>query len=287
MTEKQDWTRDDDLPDEEEFFRPEEKPSARLGIGTSGWSYPPWLGSFYAPGTRAERYLEAYAESFEVVEIDSTFYAIPRRSAVEGWAARSPANFRFCPKFPREITHERGLLGCRDITGLFLERMSLLGDKLGPLLIQFAASFGVENFPVLESYLAELPGEFRYAVELRDREWRRQETLDLLRSRNMAWTLAVGPRGEDYRPLTADFAYLRWLGSREIDEAARVVVDRGEELEDWAAWIRERSAELREIYGFFNNHYSGHAPATARQLLSLLGRETPEPPGQRQGDLFG
>lgn len=286
MTETNDWRRDRDLPDEEEFFRPPEQPSARIRVGTSGWSYQDWLGSFYAPGTRAERYLEHYAESFEVVEIDSTFYAVPRQSAVEGWARRSPKDFRFCPKFPREITHERGLLDCREITALFLERMGLLGEKLGPLLIQFPASFGEENFPVLERYLKALPDDFRYAVELRNREWRRQETLDLLGGLGMAWTLAVGPRGEDFRPRTADFLYIRWLGSREIQEFSRVVVDRGEELDYWAGWIRDEAARLKEIYGFFNNHYSGHAPASARDLLRLLGRETPDPPGRRQGDLF-
>ena len=286
MMEKNDWRRDDDLPDEEEFFRPSEDPSAELRVGTSGWSYQDWLGGFYAPGTRAECYLECYAASFDVVEIDSTFYAVPRQSAVEGWARRSPDAFRFCPKFPREITHERGLLGCAELTDVFLERMSLLGEKLGPLLLQFPASFGVENFPVLDSYLKNLPGRFRYAVELRNREWRRQETLDLLRGLGMAWTLAIGPRGEEYRPQTADFAYLRWLGSREIQEFSRVVVDRSEELEQWAGWIREEAVQLKEIYGFFNNHYSGHAPASAREMLALLGRETPDPPGERQGDLF-
>ena len=78
-------------------------------------------------------------------------------------------------------------------------------------------------------------------------------------------------RGEDYRPLTADFAYVRWLGSREIQEFSRVVIDRSEELDHWAEWIRSESERLREIYGFFNNHYSGHAPASARDLLARKG----------------
>jgi uncharacterized protein YecE (DUF72 family) len=165
--------------------------------------------------------------------------------------------------------------------------MSLLGGRLGPFLIQFPAGFNAaENFSILEAYLKTLPEEHRYAVELRSKDWRERETLELLASMNIAWTIGVGAKGEDYRPITADFTYIRWLGSREITRFSEEQVDRTREIGDWADWITERSEELREIYGFFNNHYSGHAPSTARRLLERLGQALPPDPGRRQGSLF-
>jgi len=282
-----DWRREE-FTDEEEFFKDRsEGGGGSVFVGTSGWSYKDWEGNFYPLGLRPSGYLGSYASVFGTVEIDSTFYALPRPSAVETWSERVPENFRFCAKFPREITHERGLLGCGDPTRTFLKRMSRLGDRLGPFLIQFPAGFAaVENFAILEAYLKTLPVDFRYAVELRNRDWREERTLELLSSLNMAWTLGVGAKGEDYRPVTADFSYIRWLGSREITSFSEVQVDRGKEIRDWADWIAERAAGLRQVYGFFNNHYSGHAPTSARALLERLGQKPPPDPGRRQGDLF-
>ena len=287
MERDKDWRRED-FTDEEEFFKDAPAGSgAPVFVGTSGWSYKDWEGNFYPAEIRAAGYLESYAAVFRVVEIDSTFYAVPRQSVVDAWARRSPEGFRFCPKFPREITHDRGLLGCTDLTHIFLERMSQLGDRLGPLLIQFPASFiAAENFGILEAYLKTLPVDFRYALELRSRDWRDPETLELLSSYNVAWTLGVGAKGEDYRPITTDFTYLRWLGSREITRFSEVTVNRAREIRDWADWIIERGAELREVYGFFNNHYSGHAPTSAREMLERLGQDPPPDPGRLQGSLF-
>jgi len=275
--------------DEERYFGGgPEPPRAAIHVGTSGWSYKDWEGNFYPEGVRAADYLESYASVLKTVEIDSTFYAIPRESAVEGWIRRSPEGFRFCAKFPRDITHERGLLGCGELTQAFLRRMEPLGDRLGPFLIQFPATFtAAENLSILEAYLKSLSADFRYAVELRSRDWRDKETLELLAEHRVAWALGVGTKGEEHRPLTADFAYIRWLGSREITRFTELQVDRSRELDDWAGWILGKAGDLREIYGFFNNHYAGHAPTSARQLLVRLGKEPPPEPGRRQGDLFG
>ncbi|MBC8366235.1 DUF72 domain-containing protein [bacterium] len=287
MEQDKNWRREEFI-DEEEFFRENsDKEGASVFVGTSGWSYKDWEGNFYPAGTKQAGYLESYTGVFGVVEIDSTFYAVPRQSAVDGWAKRSSENFRFCAKFPREITHDRSLLGCGELSRVFLDRMSVLEGKLGPFLLQFPATFtAAENFPILEAYLGTLPGDHHYAVELRSRDWRQRETLELLAAHNVAWTIGVGAAGEEHRPLTADFAYIRWLGSREISQFSEVQVNRQREIRDWADWIMERAAELREVYGFFNNHYSGHAPTNARELLERLGHEPPPDPGRRQGSLF-
>ncbi len=287
MENNKNW-RSEEFTDEEEYFRDSQaKDGAALFVGTSGWSYKDWEGNFYPAGIKQAGYLESYCQVFRVVEIDSTFYAVPRQTAVDAWLRRSPENFRFCAKFPREITHDRSLLGCGDLTRVFLDRMSVLGEKLGPFLIQFPATFtAAENFPILEAYLGTLPEDHRYAVELRSRDWRDRETLELLSAHNVSWTIGVGASGEDYRPMTADFTYIRWLGSREISQFSEVLVNREVEIRDWADWIVERAAELREVYGFFNNHYSGHAPSNARELLERLGEEPPPDPGRQQGSLF-
>jgi uncharacterized protein YecE (DUF72 family) len=292
--EKDDWRSEEDFMDEEAYFAARDAApgdrakSAQLWIGTSGWSYKDWLGSFYEAGTRPENFLRSYASSFRTVEVDSTFYAVPRSSVIRAWAERSPADFVFAAKFPRGITHEAGgLENGAGLTRLFLRRMALLGDKLGPLLLQFPPFFRIERLDALQTYLASLPREFRYAVELRHPEWHAEPVLELLARRNMAWASGVGPDSPPVRPLTADFAYLRWLGDRQIQSFGEIRLDRRAELQEWARWIEQQRERLREIYGYFNNHYAGHGPASARSLLAMLRQPAPPPPAERQGDLFG
>ncbi|MBN2171833.1 MAG: DUF72 domain-containing protein [Candidatus Krumholzibacteriota bacterium] len=294
MGEKDNWRVEDDFVDEEDFFREPSRPAAEGGkggaeifVGTSGWSYKDWEGTFYAPATRPEHYLPAYAATFRTVEIDSTFYSVPRESVVRAWDERTPDGFVFAAKFPRDITHEPGGLDPdSEVVQAFLDRMALLGDKLGPLLLQFPPGFRPDRMNALRTFLEGLPGDFRYAVELRHAGWHDEMLLGLLADLDMAWVSGVGPDSPPVRPVTTDFCYLRWLGDRSLETFREVVVDRGEDLADWAGWIRERRRGLRRVFGYVNNHYSGHAPATARELLALLGQEPPLPPAERQGDLF-
>lgn len=289
-----DW-RVEHFRDEEEQLRARlgaGAPRAPLRIGTSGWSYKDWEGPFYPPGARAQDYLGHYGRTFGTVEVDSTFYALPRAQVVENWARRSPESFVFAAKFPRDITHEPGGLERFDLAAEFVERMGLLGAKRGPLLMQFPSRFRVERLPELARLLAALPGGARYAVEFRHADWHCEPVLALLAERNVAWAAGVGPQNPPVRPLTADFAYLRWIGDRSIERFDRVQLDRREELRGWAEWIEAQRERLREIYGYFNNHYAGHGPASAGALLGLLGEAPPPPPVDvqpppDQGDLFG
>ena len=296
MSERDDWRREDDFVEEEQYLRSRlgtegekrPEPAARILIGTSGWSYRDWLGSFYAAGTRPEDYLRSYATSFATVEIDSTFYAVPKASVVEGWEEKSPADFIFSAKFPRDITHgASGLETGGDLTRLFLARMSLLKDKLGPLLLQFPPFFRAGRLEALRAFLEALPREFRYAVELRHAEWHKPEILDLLSGLNIAWAMGVGPDSPAVRPLTADFAYLRWLGDRQLEVFSQVQIERKDEIQVWAHWIEKQRRFLHAIYGYFNNHYAGHGPASARSLMAMLGLKPAAPPAERQGELFG
>jgi uncharacterized protein YecE (DUF72 family) len=143
----------------------------RLYVGTQGWSYPSWVGSFYPAGTAAAQYLDVYASQFNTVELDTTFYAVPPLSTVAGWRIRTPAGFLFAAKFPKVITHDKGLVDCVKETTVFLERMTQLDQKLGPLLLQMPPSFAATQMETLAAYLQALPTGFRYALEVRHRSW--------------------------------------------------------------------------------------------------------------------
>ena len=292
--ENEDWRREEFL-DEEEYLRaqrPEGPTGAALFVGTSGWSYKDWEGSFYPAGIRPADYLRHYGRFFRTVEVDSTFYAIPRAEVVKNWARRSPEGFIFAAKFPRDLTHAEGGLARFSLARDFVERMEFLGPKRGPLLMQFPPGFHVERLPELARLLDILPDGPRYALEFRHADWYCQPVLELLQERNMAWVAGVGPDNPPRRPVTADFAYLRWIGDRSIDVFDRVQVERKAELSRWADWIEGKRQQLQAIYGYFNNHYAGHGPASARTLLSALGFRpaTPDTLPERdvhQGDLFG
>lgn len=250
-----------------------------IRTGTMGWSYADWVGPFFPDGTRPAGYLAEYARHFDCVELDTTFYAVPRASAVRGWAANTPPSFRFAAKLPRQITHEGQLRDAGPVLHQFLDAMSPLGDKLGPILIQLPPDFraGDEEREALVEFLRLLPEEYRFAAEFRHRSWLTDDTLDLLRQHGVGWTmidLYYMPRRID---ITSDFTYVRLLGDRRrIQKVDRVQIDRTNDLERWAEVFRGLSSDVREAWVFINNHYAGHSPDNVRQLRSLLGQR-PEP----------
>ncbi len=265
-------------------------------LGTQGWAYPGWVGSFYPAGTRPPDMLGVYARAFRTVEVDTTFYGLPASAVVREWAARVPADFRFALKVPQEITHSRQLVDGDDLLGRFLDRARLLGDRLGPLLIQLSPAFRADddNRRILADFLAKLPAGFRWAVEFRDPRWIVPRTAELLRTRKVALTLADGRwiRRRTMLDLasqpTADFAYVRWMGSgRRVVDYPRLQTDRERELTMWAVAIDHLRARVRDVFGFFNNHFQGHSPGSVRRLQELVGEEAVGPSQVRdQGDLF-
>ncbi len=120
----------------------------KLHLGTIGWSYNFWKGSFYPNKTASKNFLTYYATQFNTVEVDSTFYRIPTPQAITNWKNQTPDDFMFSLKFPSVITHIKMLKDCQRETDIFLERAKLLGQKLGPLLLQFPPSFGTEHLPI-------------------------------------------------------------------------------------------------------------------------------------------
>jgi uncharacterized protein YecE (DUF72 family) len=266
-------------------------------IGTQGWNYTAWVGPLYPPGTRPSEFLSAYARAFRAVEVDSTFYAVPDARAVRAWAGRTPDDFTFALKMPKEVTHERRLRDADDVVREFLDRARQLGPKLGPILLQMGPDFGPDELPAIETFLPTLPGDIRFAIELRQSRWMHSDVLphllEVLARHGVALALSDGrwiPREtmlELAEQATADFLYIRWMGpNRDITDYSHVQYDRSEEIRAWSE-VLKRAAITKEIFAFFNNHFAGHSPASAREMQGLLGQQPVDPETlRRQRSLF-
>lgn len=257
---------------------------AALRLGTQGWNYRAWVGPFFPSRTRGQDFLRTYARAYDTVEVDSTFYAIPPVSTVRGWAARTPAPFKFSLKLPQEITHQRRFVDAEDLLLAFVDRARELGTRLGPILMQCGPDFSPVECDALQAFLPLLPRDVRFAIEFRQRTWVSESTLNLLREHHVALALSDGrwiPREWLLklcaRP-TTDFAYLRWMGKdRAITDYSHLQVDRSAELDAWAAMLPVLQGQVREVYGYVNNHFAGHAPASVRMLQQRLGLTVVDP----------
>jgi uncharacterized protein YecE (DUF72 family) len=249
---------------------PESTPHLRLG--TAGWSYDFWKGKFYPPRLAAKRRLEFYVTQFNALEVDSTFYAIPPRSRVEKWAEVAPAGFEFALKIPQVITHEKSLRGTEADLSDFLHVAEVLKDKLGPLLLQFPFSFGPDRLGDLLTFLDGLPGmPFRFVVEVRHRGWRRTPLVDELRARRIPLCWADQKGVDRHSDITGPFIYMRWIGDHAREPGPDVPrLDRTADLIFWAEEFAKPVRRTMQVYGFFNNHFSGHAPDDVRQFAELL-----------------
>jgi uncharacterized protein YecE (DUF72 family) len=209
------------------------------------------------------------------VEVDATWYAVPRRATVERWHKVTPRGFLFAAKVPQSITHEKMLSDCGPEVAQFLKAMEPLGEKLGPLLLQFPYAFGPEHFDRLDEFLESLPKDRRWAVEVRHRGWIGEPFFEMLERHGAAhvWLdLFTMPRLDR---VTADFAYVRWIGNRKQIEKRtrtwdRLIVDRTEELTWWAPRVKRELRRKVPVYAFFNNHYAGFAPGSVEMFEKIL-----------------
>jgi uncharacterized protein YecE (DUF72 family) len=242
-------------------------------IGTSTWSQKDWVGNFYPPKTKPSDFLVEYAKRFPTVEIDSTFYAIPRETVVESWYEKTPPDFVFSAKIPKLITHEQLLRDCSEPLRLFLNTISRLKEKLGALLIQLPPDFAatLESVEVMKSFLHSLPThEFRFALEVRHGSWLKEKFFDRLRLTGVALALTDLPVMAGIEVRTAPFMYVRWLGDRRLlsEPFTKLEIDKTAELRDWVKMLRQQEGEV--LFGYFNNHYAGHSPSSVALFKSLL-----------------
>jgi uncharacterized protein YecE (DUF72 family) len=259
-----------------------------IHIGTSAFTATGWEGSFYPAGMKSADYLTYYATKFDTVEVDSTFYRTPSASTVRGWYEKTPKGFIFAAKVPQVITHEKVLKDCETDFKAFLNAMDNLGEKLGPLLLQFGyfnkkAFIGVNDFLArLVPFMKKFPKGRKFAVEIRNKNWLVPQFIEALRDRNVALALidqSWMPRPsvifDRLDPITSDFTYVRWLGDRKgIEQRTKtwdeVIVDRSGELSEWVEILRKVHKRRIQIFAYANNHYAGHAPATVEKFKQML-----------------
>ena len=249
-----------------------------IRLGVQGFSPKDWIGTFYPPRFSPKEFLPFYARVFDTVEVNSTFYGIPSTSTVRSWAQRTPPGFVFACKMPQEITHDQRLVGVEDRLHIFLDQMRNLGEKLGPVVIQFPRSFTRRYEENLRAFLGLLPGDVRFVAEFRSESWHDDEVFDLLQEFKVAWCINDW---QDLTPVvetTTDLAYVRLVGyHQEFEYLGKVQRDRSEDLANWTSTIKELASRLPRIYVYVNNHYAGHAPATVNRLAELLGLPAIDP----------
>jgi uncharacterized protein YecE (DUF72 family) len=231
-----------------------------IWIGTSGYNYPEWKGSFYPADLPASKMLSYYAGQFQAVEVNYTFYRMPTAKAVSGWAAATPPAFRFALKAPKRITHIAKLRDCEALVTSFLEAASALGPQLGPVLFQLAPTHK-KDLAALQAVGAALPPRARAAFEFRHPSWFDEDVIGWLRSRNLALCVADSAERSTPVEITADYAYFR-LRDESYGPA---------DVRRWAETIRERTSSCRDVFVFFKHEESGVGPALARQLIDELG----------------
>jgi uncharacterized protein YecE (DUF72 family) len=228
-------------------------------VGTSGYNYPEWRGTFYPEKFSTNKMLAFYAERFSTVEINYTFYRMPTEKLLQGWADGTPDGFSFTLKAPRRITHDAKLQRCEDTLQTFCRTAQTLGPKLGVLLFQLPPNFK-KNADVLRAFVDLLPEGTRAAFEFRHESWLDAETYDILRGRRVALCVADSEKMSTPVQATADYAYFRLR-----DEGYQPA-----DIDRWAATIG--ALPVRDAFVYFKHEEQGLGPAFARRLLESLGR---------------
>jgi uncharacterized protein YecE (DUF72 family) len=229
-------------------------------VGTSGYNYPEWKGSFYPENLPAAKMLPYYAERFQTVEINYTFYRAPNEKILEGWNKATPDRFKLTLKAPRRITHDARLRDCADRVRQFLETSVNLGPKLGALLFQLPPNLK-KDLALFDLFLEAFPPRVCAAFEFRHESWLDAEVYARLRSRNLALCVADSERLSTPVEITADYAYLRLRDEGyTTDDIAR-----------WASTIRERTSGCKDVFVYFKHEEEGKGPEFARMLMGHLG----------------
>jgi uncharacterized protein YecE (DUF72 family) len=239
----------------------------RTYVGTSGWVYQHWKGLFYAEDCPQRRWLECYAETFDTVELNSTFYHTPALSAVEGWYRRTPLGFLFVVKGSRFVTHTKRLADCAEALSRQQERLAPLREKHGPILWQLPPSLQADS-ALLTDFLALKPPGQRWAFEFRHPSWFTESLYALLRAHNCCLVWADSSRYPLEKAVTADFLYARFHGYQRLYATDYTDAD----LERWSDELQAAAEGKRDLFAYFNNDYNAYAPKNALKLRELLGK---------------
>ncbi|MEJ2109388.1 MAG: DUF72 domain-containing protein [Acidobacteriota bacterium] len=271
-------------------------------VGTSSWSSRDWCGSFYPESIDSGEMIRVYADKFPTVEVDATWYRIPDANMVDAWDRKTPDGFVFSAKVPRVITHDKYLEDCETELNEFVAVMSRLGDKLGPLLLQFPYfakgrdpdeyETGADFIERIGRFSLSLPRELQWVVEIRNSKWIRPALLEVLRKCDISLAFIDYYTMDPLYKLanlegifTAPFVYIRFLGNRKQIEATvkkarsegkrsrdweSLIVDRTEQMKRWIPSLKDLAQKSVPAYVYFNNHYAGYAPGSVELLMRLF-----------------
>jgi uncharacterized protein YecE (DUF72 family) len=240
-----------------------------IHIGTSGFQYDEWKGTFYPEKLSKAKMLPYYAEHFDTTEINYSFRRIPNENTLGNWSAATPAHFLFSLKAPEAITHHAMLRDCAETVGRFHRAVSLLGEKLGIILFQLPPRLRAD-LPVLSAFLEELPKDLRSAFEFRHPSWFNDETFATLRSHNVA--LCVADTDDLETPIlsTADYVYFR-LRRTDYTE---------EDIARWAGRILDLTPKGSQTFVYFKHEEAGVGPKFARSLIKHTGGKVRDSDGE-------
>ncbi|WP_018478830.1 DUF72 domain-containing protein [Pontibacter roseus] len=239
-----------------------------LHIGTSGWSYR-WQEVLYPPELKSADFLSHYANRFNCTEINSSFYHFTMAKTIEKWLAQTPPHFHFAPKLNQEITHKRNFQDVEEPLQKFMSRYLLMGERLGPVLVQIAGSFRYDRLVAENFYgtLRELYPDQIFALEARHVSWFTEESLDLLREYDITTVIAsAGKRFPGTEATTSNTAYLRLHGDEKLYSSAYP----DEKLERYAYMVKDWLEDGKEVWVFFNNTILGNAVLDADRLREMV-----------------
>ena len=241
---------------------------ADIRIGTSGYHYRHWVGTYYPAGIKSGEMLPHYLRDFDTVELNNTFYQLPNESTFDSWRKCTPDDFLFAVKGSRFITHMIKLKDAQRGLTNFMPRAERLRGKLGPILWQLPPRWKL-NLGRLEEFLAALPPKHQYTFEFREESWMTDEVLELLRQYNAAFCIYELAGYHSPIELTADWTYIRLHGPTHFKYQGSYT---DEQLAAWADRIRRWSRKLKSIYVYFDNDDSAYAVDNAITLKKMLGR---------------
>jgi uncharacterized protein YecE (DUF72 family) len=237
------------------------KADCDIRIGTSGWHYEHWKERFYPAGLPKSKWLLHYARHFDTVEINNTFYRLPKQQSVENWHKQAPAGFLYTVKANRYMTHIKRLKDVSEPLVRFFDTVGLLEEKLGPILYQLPPNLH-KDLDLLQSFIKLLPKKRIAVFEFRHDSWYSEDTYKLLKKSNAAFCIHDMPGKQSPRVVTADVIYIRFHGT-----AGRYSGNYSKSaLQEWADWIKDNLRGIRRVYAYFNNDYNAYAVNNARQL---------------------
>ena len=238
------------------------KKKGSFKVGTSGWQYEHWKGVFYPSDLKKSKWFAHYAEHFDTVEVNNTFYHLPKPSTFDKWYRIAPEGFTYALKFSRYGTHLKKLQNPADIIGMFIQHAERLGNHLGPILVQLPPNWHADAGR-LDAFLDEAPLQIRWAVEFRNEEWLCEKLFDILRKHNTA--LCIHDLIKDHpKVVTADWVYLRFHGAGGGGDYSH------QALKAAAMWIKSYLQEGLDVYAYFNNDAQGYALRNAKDLRRFV-----------------